>query len=269
LADRIRALREEGVLTFIAAGNSGYRDGVGSPGCISSAVTVGATLRPVGGNYAMAGFSNSAEDRLIDLIAIGDNIRSSVPGNKFALMSGTSMATPVGAGAFAVLRAAYPNASVDEIERAMKAAGVKSKVFNSEAQLPAVDLAAAYELMANGNAGGAFARSPPGAIPPASSAPLTPQPQVAQSPQSGTRFIVETPSGTAGRSAMAVVQSSVELASKLNLKAGGVKASPISGDVLTVTTEERVDVNDMRNALRDVIGVHQVIVDAPVRAAPR
>lgn len=113
----IDQLRAAGVATVIASGNDGFRDSVSFPGCISSAVTVGATSK----SDEVASFSNCGPQ--VDLHAPGVNINSSVPNGRFASFSGTSMATPHVAGAFAALRSLHTNASVDQIEAALKSSG--------------------------------------------------------------------------------------------------------------------------------------------------
>ncbi len=51
-----------------------------------------------------------------EVVAPGDNIRSSVPGSSYSTMSGTSMASPHVTGSVAVLRQVDPNLDVDTIK---------------------------------------------------------------------------------------------------------------------------------------------------------
>ncbi|AKS40465.1 S8 family serine peptidase [Wenzhouxiangella marina] len=120
----ISNLRDLGVATAIASGNSGFNNAVGAPGCIEPAITVGAT----NDSDVVASFSNSAT--MIDLLAPGVAINSAEPTIDDTLpgrarsISGTSMATPHVAGAIALLKSAHPNASVDQIEAALASTGV-------------------------------------------------------------------------------------------------------------------------------------------------
>ncbi len=116
----IDQLRAAGIATVIAAGNDGFDTEVGAPGCISTAVTVASTDK----QNVRSGFSNWGN--LIDLVAPGTSIFASVPNSNtaYGFKSGTSMATPHVAGAFAAIRSARPNATVDQIETALKNTGV-------------------------------------------------------------------------------------------------------------------------------------------------
>ncbi len=111
-------LRAAGIATVIASGNSSFTDSVGTPACISSAITVGA----VDDSDIVASFSNGSD--LVDLMAPGVNIMSTLPGTGFGSKNGTSMATPHVAGAWALMREADPTATVDEIEAALESTGV-------------------------------------------------------------------------------------------------------------------------------------------------
>lgn len=104
----IDALKANGVATVIAAGNDGWTDTIGAPGCISTAVTVGAV------DDADAVIFNMGD--IVDILAPGSGIDSSVPDDAFGSKSGTSMATPHVAGAFAVIRSIVGETwSVDDI----------------------------------------------------------------------------------------------------------------------------------------------------------
>lgn len=106
-------LLEQGIATVIAAGNEGKIDGVASPACVSSAITVG-SLDPSG---KVSAFSNSY--KALDIVAPGGNITSSVLQGRYGESSGTSMAAPQVAGALAFLKSAYPSANIKVLIEAL------------------------------------------------------------------------------------------------------------------------------------------------------
>ncbi|MBP6418324.1 MAG: S8 family serine peptidase, partial [Giesbergeria sp.] len=119
-------LRAVGIASVIASGNEGYTDSMGTPGCISSAISVGSTWAKAGTDRCDAAsplasffpddvscFSNSVQ--FLNLLAPGSDIGSSVVGGLYENYSGTSMATPHVAGAWAVLKQKKPTASVEEV----------------------------------------------------------------------------------------------------------------------------------------------------------
>ncbi|MEJ2608382.1 MAG: S8 family serine peptidase [Anaerolineales bacterium] len=111
-------LRSVGIATVIASGNSSFREAIGAPACISSAVSVGGTTD----SDTMYTYSNVSS--FLSLLAPGSWIYSSIPDNTYAEMSGTSMAAPHVAGAWALIRSKAPGASVDEILNALQTTGV-------------------------------------------------------------------------------------------------------------------------------------------------
>lgn len=115
-------LRAAGIATVISSGNNGYCDGIGSPACISTAVSVGATTK----SDAEASYSNYYST-LLTMFAPGSSIKSSIPGGGWDSWDGTSMAAPHVAGAWAILKQKAPSASVDSILNRLKNSGVAVK----------------------------------------------------------------------------------------------------------------------------------------------
>lgn len=109
----IDQLRSVGIATTVASGNNSYTDSISAPACISTAVSVGSTTK----SDIVSSFSNSAG--FLNLLAPGSSISSSVPGGGYEAWSGTSMATPHAAGAWAVLKQAKSGAGVTEILNAL------------------------------------------------------------------------------------------------------------------------------------------------------
>jgi hypothetical protein len=140
----IDRLRAAGVLTTIASGNDGYNPFVSAPGCISTAVTVGATTK----SDSLSSFSNISS--VVDLLAPGGSsgpctfdtlnnrilaatAASPIATDSYACELGTSMAAPHVAGAIAAIRSACPfllegfnpsGATANAIENALKDTGL-------------------------------------------------------------------------------------------------------------------------------------------------
>jgi subtilisin family serine protease len=116
----IDALRAAKVLPIIAVGNEGPNNSR-SPGNYANVLSVGAMDE----SDQIPDFSSSQEFNRPDsplvpsLVAPGVRVLSCIPGNRFAEMDGSSMATPHVAGMAALLMGAKPQATIDELEQAI------------------------------------------------------------------------------------------------------------------------------------------------------
>lgn len=137
----INALRAKGIPTIIASGNDGYTASINFPACISTAFSIGS----VEDNDAVSGFSNS--DELVDLLAPGGSIYSSVLNNLYATYAGTSMATPHVAGAWSVLKSVNPSATLDEIFTALTSTGTLIQDAKNGIEKPRINVDAALNTL--------------------------------------------------------------------------------------------------------------------------
>src|SRR2546425_4181390 len=112
--DALNALGQSGILFVAAAGNNGRNTDVQpnypSDYLLSNVISVAAT----DSGDTLASFSNFGT-RTVLLGAPGVSILSTTPNNTYSFFSGTSMATPHVTGAAALLCAANPNLSVNQL----------------------------------------------------------------------------------------------------------------------------------------------------------
>lgn len=124
-----QSLRAVGVLAAVAAGNARQTNALTSPACLPEVVSVGAThdgadtfCGYTSAADQVACFSNNAPS--MTLWAPGCTLTAgvTVEGTPVSLC-GTSMAAPAVAGAIAVMRAAVPWATLDQVVAALKEGG--------------------------------------------------------------------------------------------------------------------------------------------------
>jgi subtilisin family serine protease len=134
-------LRSAGIATVIASGNDGYWWGMGAPGCISSAISVGSSTSNAQGlsDNLVSDFSNSVN--FLDVLAPGETINSSVPGSGYQAWNGTSMAAPHVAGTFALLKQRYPGQNVASLEALLKNTGTLITDSRNGVTTPRINLA--------------------------------------------------------------------------------------------------------------------------------
>lgn len=109
MTDAIKLLREKKIATVISSGNS-YAVGMSAPACISYSVSVAATMST---SDMITTFSNVSENTTI--AAPGNLINSSSLMGAYRYASGTSMASPHVAGAFAVYTSKYGKQDISKV----------------------------------------------------------------------------------------------------------------------------------------------------------
>jgi len=139
-------LRAAGIATAIATGNNGWCGYISSPGCISTSVAVGSTNKSDVPSY----FSNY-HPTMQKLFAPGESIKSSTGASdsSYQYWSGTSMATPHVTGAWALLRQAFPSASVTDLLAALRTTG-KGITACAATAIPRIQIDKALQSLQSG-----------------------------------------------------------------------------------------------------------------------
>ncbi len=141
--------RAAGIATTVAAGNDGHADALSAPACAPSAVSVGAVYKSALGGIDFAGCldQSTAADQVPCFSNAAPFLTLLAPGAVIAAgglnMAGTSQAAPHVAGAFAVLRAAFPAESVDELLARLRSSPAIITDKRNGLRVPRLDLPSA------------------------------------------------------------------------------------------------------------------------------
>lgn len=127
LIDAVKRASDAGVIFIAAAANDGKSNDVASmypanakfANTITVAASNSADAKPQWSNYGK---------RSVDLAAPGDAILSTLPGNKYSNLSGTSMATPLVSGLVAFLLAQDSTLSGEELRSILQTTGAKVSI---------------------------------------------------------------------------------------------------------------------------------------------
>lgn len=127
LIEAIERAEKAGIIFVTAAANDGknndntdvYPANAGLPNMITVAASNASDAKPSWSNYGKA---------KVSLAAPGEAIMSTVPGDKYSNMSGTSMATPLVAGLVAFLKAQDPTLTGAEIKALLQTTGAKVEI---------------------------------------------------------------------------------------------------------------------------------------------
>src|SRR5690606_32817792 len=150
--DAFRYAEKKGVLLVKAAGNdnednqnsvhypTNFKDPADDKPFLKNMIVVGASTKDA--ETLRAGFSNF-NSKMVDVFAPGQQIYSTVPDAKYTYEQGTSMASPVVAGAAAVLLAYMPELNPEQIIEALVKTSNRSTV---DAALPG-DLKATFDTI--------------------------------------------------------------------------------------------------------------------------
>lgn len=118
----VKKWREAGIFPVFSAGNVGpFNDGgddsISTPGAYPESYAVGAIRKDEHiAKFSLRGKSSYTNKIKPDIVAPGVNILSCIPGQKYTIYTGTSMAAPHVTGVIALMLQVNPNLTVDQIE---------------------------------------------------------------------------------------------------------------------------------------------------------
>ncbi len=127
LLEAIKRADDKGVIFIAAAANDGknndnvemYPANNGFPNSITVAASGSSDAKPSWSNYGTA---------TVHVASPGENIMSTLPGNKYGNLSGTSMATPLVSGLVALMKAQDPSLTGAQVRAILQTTGAKVSI---------------------------------------------------------------------------------------------------------------------------------------------
>lgn len=121
--EAIKYAENAGAIVIVAAGNSGGDAREAAPACCKGVIVVTA----LDSSLKMAGFSNEVSGIEMAVAAPGVDIYSTIPGDKYAAFSGTSMATPAVAGLVGMMKSLNPDLTSQDAHRILTETGATTE----------------------------------------------------------------------------------------------------------------------------------------------
>lgn len=111
----------------------------------TSFLCIGA-LSPVKNKKLVASFSNYGQES-VDLFAPGEDIYSTLPGNKYGFRSGTSMAAPVASGVAALVWSLHPELTAVQLQQVLLESGIE--INNKKVLVPGTKAKEPFKKLCN------------------------------------------------------------------------------------------------------------------------
>jgi subtilisin family serine protease len=157
-ASAVDQLYDAGVLTVAGAGNNASGTAMIAPACVRKAVSVGAVWDSNVGSQTWFGCTDavtaankvacwSNSSTTTDVFAPGGLMTSSLLGGTSITLAGTSYATPIVSACAATLRAAHPDARLDQVATALRTSPVKVIAAINGRSYPRLDCQAANAFL--------------------------------------------------------------------------------------------------------------------------